>query len=173
MTKRIVLLQALASTMTDLGYILNETGSGAGASERTADSWSIKDVLSHLVYVEGCYHERLRRVIEEDNPTVPQISPEETPFDETLSTAEQLSRFKEARNQTIATLKRLSPGQWQRPAIHELTGKTTLRFLLQILIEHDIEHLNQIVQLQQAARSIPVRDAQPAVENRNESNKTE
>jgi hypothetical protein len=55
----------------------------------------------------------------------------------------------------------------------ELTGKTTLRFLLQILIEHDIEHLNQIVQLQQAARSIPVRDAQPAVENRNESNKTE
>jgi uncharacterized damage-inducible protein DinB len=129
--------------------------------------------LSHLVYVEGCYHERVRRVIEESNPTVPEIFPDNTPFDETLSTAEYLARFKEARSQTLATLKSLSPGQWQRPAVHAKTGKTTLRFLLQILIEHDIEHLNQIVQLQQAARSIPMRDAQPAVENRNESNETE
>jgi uncharacterized damage-inducible protein DinB len=81
-------------------------------------------------------------------------------------TADLLLQFKECRAETITFLKTLSPGQWQRPAIHEHTGKTTLRFLVQLLIEHDIEHMNQIVQLQQATRKIPERNAQPAVEKK-------
>jgi hypothetical protein len=79
-------------------------------------------------------------------------------------TAETFSQFKEARTKTLTLLKSLSPGQWKRPAVHEQPGKTTLRFLVQSLIEHVFEHLNQIVELQQAARRVPVRDAQPAVE---------
>ena len=163
MTKRIVLLQALASTVTDLNYILKGVENQENGSDPTAENWSVPEVLAHLVYVENCYHERMGRVIKEDNPTIPVILPEDTPLDLAAGTAVTLERFKEARAKTIAMLKSLSPGQWQRPAVHEQTGKTTLRFLVQILIEHDIEHLNQIVELQQAARRVPARDAQPAV----------
>jgi uncharacterized damage-inducible protein DinB len=161
MTKRIVLLQALASTATDLSYILN------GVEMQGAmpvDGWSLNEILAHLIFVEERYQERLHRVAEEDNPTVPAISPDDTPFRSEVETADLLNQFKEIRTQTISFLKSLTPGQWQRPAVHEHTGKTTLRFLVQVLIEHDIEHMNQIVQLQQATRKIPVRDAQPAVE---------
>ena len=169
MTKRIVLLQALASTLKDLGYILagleGQTAQAGGtADSRSAEEWSIQQVLSHLVYVERCFHERFGRIIEEDNPTIPEILPDNTPFDETSSAAEQLTLFKVARAKTIMMLKALSPGQWQRPAVHATMGKTTVRFTAQLLIEHDIEHLNQIVELQQAARTVPVRNAQPAVE---------
>jgi uncharacterized damage-inducible protein DinB len=166
MTKRIVLLQALASTTTDLSYILKGADREGGGRSPQLEGWSLNDVLSHLIYVEGRYQERLRRVVEEDNPTVPAIGPEDTPLDETAVTADLLAQFKESRAETVGFLKSLSPGQWQRPAVHEQTGKTTLRFLVQILIEHDIEHLNQMVQLQQATDTVPVRDAQPAVEKR-------
>jgi uncharacterized damage-inducible protein DinB len=172
MTKRIVLLQALASTLTDLGYILAGLDSSADGVGVKAGSWTVRDVLAHLLYVERQYQARLKRVIEEDNPTVVEIRPDDTPFDDSGSTAELLEQFKVARSHTLTTLKALSPGQWQRPAVHERTGKTTLRFLMQLLIEHDIEHLNQIVEAQQAARAIPVRDAQPAVEKSHESNQT-
>ena len=162
MTKRIVLLQALASTATDLTYILK---GGENEENGPVDGWTLNDVLSHLIYVEGCFRERLRRMAEEDNPTIPAISPDDTPFIGDVETADLLNQFKESRNETISFLKTLSPGQWQRPAVHEHTGHTTLRFQVQILIEHDIEHMNQIVQLQQAIHKIPTRDAQPAVDN--------
>ncbi len=179
MTKRIVLLQALASTLKDMAYILDEpglAGAGNGAGEtaelgsaelRSAESWTIQEVLTHLVYVEGANHVRFQRIIDETNPTVPEIRPDDTPFDETSSTAEQLTQFKVARAKTIMMLKALSPGQWQRPAVHATMGKTTLRFMVQLLIEHDIEHLNQMVELQQAERTVPVRNAQPAVRKGN------
>lgn len=166
MTKRIVLLQALASTLSDLGYILaglEEARSDVGSQEA---GWSVREVLAHLAYVEGAYQERLRRVLAEENPTVVEIHPEDTPFDEDKSTADYLNAFKVGRARTIMMLKGLSPGQWQRPARHARTGKTTLRFLVQRLIEHDIEHLNQIVEVQQAARMVVDRDAQPAVQKR-------
>jgi uncharacterized damage-inducible protein DinB len=167
MTKRIVLLQALASTATDLNYILKGV---KGRDADPEDGWSLNEVLTHLVYVEGRYLKRLQRIVAEDNPTVPAIQPEDTPLiSETFQqedTADLLLQFKECRAETITFLKTLSPGQWQRPAIHEHTGKTTLRFLVQLLIEHDIEHMNQIVQLQQATRKIPERNAQPAVEKK-------
>lgn len=163
MTKRIVLLQALASTATDLTYILKGVGESNGDSERPSEYWSLNDVLTHLIYVEGRFLERLRRVVAEDRPTVPAILPEDTPLGNRGNTAELLQQFKESREETITFLKSLSPGQWQRPAVHEHTGPTTLRLLVQLIIEHDIEHMNQIVQLQQATQKIPVRDAQPAV----------
>jgi uncharacterized damage-inducible protein DinB len=160
MTKRIVLLQALASTATDLNYILKGVDDQANGP---VDGWTLNDVLTHLIYVEGRYQERLRRMVEENNPTVPAILPEDTPLDATADTNALLNQFKEARAETVTFLMSLSPGQWQRPAVHETTGPTTLRFQVQILIEHDIEHMNQIVQLQQATHKIPARDAQPAV----------
>ena len=175
MTKRIVLLQALASTLKDLGYILTDldgvedvveaprVSSRVSSGVSNAEQWSIGEVLGHLVYVERGFQERFRRILEEDNPTVPEILPEDTPFDVNGRTAEQLTLFKVARVQTVTMLKALSMGQWQRPAVHETMGKTTLRFMVQLLMEHDIEHLNQIVEIQQAARKVPVRDAQPAV----------
>ncbi|MFZ0548684.1 MAG: DinB family protein [Candidatus Promineifilaceae bacterium] len=160
MTKRIVLLQALSSTATDLTYILKGVDNQENIPE---DGWTLSEVLSHLIYVEERYRERLRRVVEEENPTIPFILPENTPFITGAETADLLTQFKESRAETVAFLKSLSPGQWQRSAVHETTGRTTLRFLVQILIEHDIEHMNQIVQLQQVTRKIPARDAQPAV----------
>jgi uncharacterized damage-inducible protein DinB len=163
MTKRIVLLQALASTATDLTYILKGVDNQPEGQVRPSGEWSLNDVLGHLIYVEERYLERLRRVAAEDNPTVPEIKPEDTPLGNMAETADLLNQFKARRADTVTFLKSLSPGQWQRPAVHERTGKTTLRFLAQLLIEHDIEHMNQIVQLQQATRKIPVRDAQPAV----------
>ena len=45
---------------------------------------------------------------------------------------------------TLEWLHEIGPADWQRPAIHETHGRTTLRFLVQNLVAHDIEHTSQL-----------------------------
>lgn len=163
MSKRIVLLQALAATPADLQRLLQGMEATAVFHRPGPDQWSIGDVLGHLVDVERRYLVRLRRVIEEERPLLDTIHPNEGGHESDAGAALLLRRFSQARADTLSYLRDRTPGQWQRPAVHPRWGETTFRFLVQNLVEHDTEHLNQLVSVQQALRSLPDRNAQPAV----------
>jgi uncharacterized damage-inducible protein DinB len=109
------------------------------------DEWSAATVLLHLVQVEQAYRHRLQRIADENEPWVPYIHPEVGDGAAAVSAADLLKEFETERAQTIHFLEGLAPGGWQRPAIHETKGRTTLRFLVQDLVEHDIEHTSQLV----------------------------
>lgn len=163
MSKRIVLLQALAATPADLQRLLQGIEATAVSHRPAPDQWSIGDVLSHLVDVEQRYLIRLRRVIEEERPLLDNIHPNQAGQDSGADAAVLLRRFRQARADTLSFLRDRTPGQWQRPAVHPSWGETTFRFLVQNLVEHDTEHLNQLVSVQQRLRTLPERNAQPAV----------
>lgn len=163
MTKRIVLLQALASTPADIGRLLKGADEAAARKRPVADEWSIAEVLNHLVDVEERYRARLGRVIQEEQPALPAIWPDETAPMPDLSVDEWIARFQAARAETLAFLGELSPADWQRSAVHETFGETRLRFLVQNLINHDAEHLNQLVELRQRLSLGPAAEAQPAI----------
>lgn len=147
MTKRAVLLKALAATPKDLARMLR------GVSEPTArpaaDQWSAAEVTNHLADVEVLFLARLRRVAEQDRPDLPAIHPDESRFDRQATPAELLARFEAARAETLLFLEELPAGVWQRKGVHETRGEVSLRFLVQFLVDHDTNHLNQIVQLKE------------------------
>lgn len=153
MSKRIVLLQALASTPADLTRLARSfAGLGDDQAAEVAE-WSPRDVLAHLLFVERGYQARIALILREPEPLLPFINPERVEAEPLASLVEMATHFRAAREETLATLQALSPGQWQKPAVHETRGRTTLRSQIQTLVEHDIEHTNQLVELLQAQRA--------------------
>lgn len=168
MTKRAVLLEALASTPTDierLAHSLDET-TAAWRPELGGEvhrSMSCYDVLSHLCAMEPLFLTRLERIVTEDEPTVPALHALTLGLeDATIVAARSVEQFRQARMATLTFLQALSPAAWQRAAIHEHKGRLTLRFLVQDLVTHDIEHTHQLVEIQQARRAFLKRQAAAA-----------
>ena len=153
MTKRIVLLQALASTSVDIARLVRSLDGVAADWKPDLVAWSPRDIVSHLILVERAYLARLKRIITEDEPAVPYIHPDETAHDRLTPLDELSEAFRLTREDTLAALQALGPGGWQRAAIHETRGRVTLRFLVQDLVGHDIEHTNQLVEVIQLWRA--------------------
>jgi hypothetical protein len=152
MTKRIVLLQALASTPGDITRLARGLGE-APDWRPEPEAWSGRDVLSHLVLVERASLARLNRVFAEDVPAIAAIYPDPAAHDHHALPTALAETFRLARETTLSTLQNLPPGAWQRPATHETRGRVTARYLVHMLVTHDIEHTNQLVEIMQAWRA--------------------
>ena len=147
MSKRTVLLDALISMPKDLTFMLRRASETAVHQRPSPNEWSIADVLRHLITTESLYLARLQKIVMEERPYLPYIhsdsrpQPGPTPLDDLLHT------LSTARSETLAYLQSLNAGAWQRNAVHETIGPTKLRYMVQLLVDHDTEHLNQIVDL--------------------------
>lgn len=146
MTRRDVLLPALAATPRDLARLLRSVDDAAALHRPAPDAWCIADVVAHLGYVEPLYLVRLRRVVEQDNPFEPAIHPDASAHDLARPLPELLEEFSARRAATIAFLEKLSQRDWGRPLVHATIGPTRLRFQVQGLVAHDNAHLNQIIE---------------------------
>ena len=143
-----MLIQALASTPLDIIRLVRPLDTAAAAWRTAPDSWSCRDVVNHLCYVEPLYLARLHRIMTEGEPTVPYIDPGRAPEIPDTPITELVERFRTEREATLTALRELPPGGWQRAAIHERKGRMTLRYLVQDLVSHDIEHTSQLVEIQ-------------------------
>lgn len=144
MTQRSVLLQALASTPADVARLVRALDESA-AAWRPEGGWSCREVVAHLAHIEPLTLARLRRVLAEVTPTVVALLPDPAAHDPDLPIARLAEHFQIARVETLDSLHEISPGDWQRPAIHAAKGRTTLRGLVDDLVAHDIEHTSQLV----------------------------
>ena len=151
MSKRIVLLQALASISKDLARLVADVDLIAARQRPFASTWSINDVLSHLRDVDIQSLARMRRVVNEERPIIRTIYPDETTHDTATPPDQLLLQFEQARAETITYLQNLGAGQWQHRATFDSGEDTTIRTLVQILIEHDTQHLNQLIEIKEKA----------------------
>ena len=162
MSKRIILLQALASAPNDLAITLRYVDAPSLHQRPSPNLWSVADVLTHLIEVEAQYRVRLRRIVEEERPYLPYIHPHPQ-TDPQMTLSNLLDQFRTARDQTVAFLRDLSVGDWQRAAVHETMGETKLRYMVQTLVNHDTEHLNHLVEIIQKRKTTPLAEVQPAI----------
>lgn len=158
MTKRAILLEALASTPADVERLTRALDETAAVWRPEPDSWSCHDVLSHLCGMELLYLAHLRRILAENEPSLPALhSAVSRAADEaawaTRDIMQLAEQFRMKRATTLAFLQALPPAAWQRAAFHEGEGRMTLRFFVQDLVNHDIEHTNQLVEIQQRRRA--------------------
>jgi len=139
MTKRAVLLKALASMPSDVERVLK----GADPADR-----DLASVLHRLLDSETRYLDQFRAVVREERPVLPALEPGLIDDDDG-ALGDLVDQFQAARRETLEFLEHLSVGDWQRKAVHENVGETSLRFLVQHLVDSDTHYLNQLVAARQ------------------------
>ena len=150
MSRRSVLIEALAATPRDLPRLSRRVDAGGARWRPAPDAWCLLDVGAHLSTVEALYLARLWRIVEQDDPFERAIHPDASQHDLTRPLTDLVAEFSARRAATIAFLSALSQRDWGRPLVHETLGPTRLRDQVQALVSHDNEHLNQIVTLREA-----------------------
>lgn len=109
-----------------------------------SDQWSFRYVAAHLATTEDeCFFDRVKR-----------FSTEETPhFEHYENTGSDFSRFEltdslrewdSSRKQLLDTVRTMPESIWSRTATHSTRGTQTLLELLQVMLEHDHDHLRDV-----------------------------
>ena len=112
------------------------------------NEWSILQILCHLWQTELAVHQnRLRTILEEDNPFLPALPPPGPDIAPCHSDAHEVMRmFRRDRGETIKLLSRVTPAQWERPARHSIFGLTNLLEMAHFTAQHDRLHVTQLCQ---------------------------
>ncbi len=147
MSRRDVLIEALEATPRDLTRMAKRLSATEALSRPTEHAWCIADIVAHLADIEVRYMIRLRQIITEDRPTVPSIDPDPAAHDLSRPLTDLCDTFSARRAETIAFLRSLEQRDWARPLIHTTAGPSRFRDQIQALIDHDSDHLAQIVAL--------------------------
>ncbi len=97
----------------------------------------------HDVEIDG-YHQRFRRILEEDRPFLPDLGSEALAQSRNYASREAapaLEGLRTARERTIGMLSSLDAAQLVRTAMFEDYGSVTTRGLAHYLCSHDQQHL--------------------------------
>jgi len=114
-------------------------------------TWSIHEIVLHLVDSELFGAVRVRKVLAESGPALPGY--DQAHWARSLDyqaggAAERvaaLALFDALRRQIHALLARATAADWERTGVHPVRGQITLRNLLEIYADHGERHLEQVL----------------------------
>jgi hypothetical protein len=108
-------------------------------------------VLAHLISVQQpALVERIRLIVEGDEPPVPNIDEDEALASSGLRgkpIGELLDRFERERRDAMTWVKSLAQESFARGGKHEVAGRITAADQLNHFAYHDLAHIRQIVSL--------------------------
>ena len=118
--------------------------------------FSVLENVCHLrdIEIEG-YGARLKRILAENHPTLPdlnggQLARERRYNEQPLQPA--LNAFIQTRHANLKILEKVTETQLARTAYLEGTGEITLSRLLELWVEHDRGHVQELKKLKTAVR---------------------
>jgi uncharacterized damage-inducible protein DinB len=149
MTRRAVLLEALAATPRDLARMVRRVDPAAALARPDPAGWCVADVVAHMALAEPHYLQAFRRAVAEERPVVAEIAASPVAHDLTTPLAALAERFAAARAETIAFLGGLAQSQWARWLVYGQSDPIRLREQVQALVTHDNLHLEQIATLRE------------------------
>ena len=122
---------------------------GTLVSDRARDgSFSLIEHVWHLADLEtDAYEVRIRRLLEEDGPELPNFDGEAVAAKRnyrSLRLRDGLKAFEEARQRNLATLAAVEGEDWERSGVQEGVGPITLRDIPRLMHEHDDAHRAEI-----------------------------
>ena len=144
------LLKALRANPVTLRVLVAGLDEATVRQRPAEDEWSIVEVVAHLGDTEERTLERVRRMLDEDNPTLPA-------FDQAALAVERgyhemdavgaLQRFLDLRAEHVGLLESLDDAGWRRPGIHEEQGPMTVQLYESHIAGEDADHLAQIARM--------------------------
>jgi hypothetical protein len=139
------LVDLLAQTPTKL----KEAAAQAGAPPE--GEWSAAQVAGHLAAAEKLWLERLNLILRQPNVLLKRApSPAITAYGQerlgrTLD--ENLDAFNQLRGETISLMMGLSLNDWRKSGTHETRGEVMIEDVVESMVDHDAEHLEQLAAL--------------------------
>lgn len=142
------LLVALARFVSRLQTEINAAASLNWHSRPTRNDWSLTELVCHLRDVEREVHQaRFRALIANDSAFIAGADPDPWAVERNYLAqdgAQALAQFAAARHSTIALLQPLPPEMWQRRGRHAFFGPTSMHELLNLVVQHDQAHWQQV-----------------------------
>jgi hypothetical protein len=122
----------------------------------SAEGWTAREVVHHLADSEMTSAIRLRRLLAEDQPSLPAYDEEH--FARVLHYAERpiegaLEALAAARRTTAEILERMSDAEWERAGTHSELGPFSVDDWLIMYAAHAHDHAAQIVRARQGRSS--------------------
>lgn len=145
-------LHALLETLGATPDRVESLAHGLSATRLTlrprVGEWAMAEILNHLLVGErDVIFPRLQRMLLEAAPKFPSSATSRTGFavePALRDFGEDLAAFRQVRSRTIAFLKSLGQGDWQRIGTTPTRGTLTIEAYARYLAEHDLEHLAQL-----------------------------
>lgn len=111
-------------------------------------TWSIQEIMVHLLDSDLASTHRMRRIVAESNPLL--VSYDEDAFIARIPSvaadiAEVLALFEANRRFTARWLRSLAPSDFERSGIHTQRGKVTLQQIVEMYSHHVDHHLTFVV----------------------------
>jgi hypothetical protein len=151
--KRAALLQRYRDGYGALSLALSGLDEGELDARRTADEWTIREIIHHLADAEMITAIRFRRLIAEDAPTIEGY--DEGEYARRLHYADRpiessLEAIRAARATTADILDRLSEDEWKRRGTHVERGKYSPDISLGFCAGHLHDHAEQVRRIRRA-----------------------
>lgn len=128
--------------------------------------WSILEIVAHLRDMErDAYIERYRRILSEENPTLPDLDGDVIALRDDyrgMKLPEVLRDWTRLRRESLKILKSVKGAQWERIGTHETAGPLSMTALLRRhAIGNDEAHLGQIEAIKKRAAILETLEAGP------------
>jgi DinB superfamily len=128
--------------------------------------WSILEIVAHMRDMEReAYLTRYRRILAEDNPTLPDIDGDLLALREdyrSMKLPELMRDWVKLRKDSLKLLKSVKGARWERMGTHETAGPLSLDGLLgRHAVGNDEAHLGQIEGIKKRAAAFELLEAGP------------
>ena len=142
------LLAALAWFVTELQAVIGAAATLNWQFRPTRNDWSLTELVCHLRDVEQEVHQaRFRALIAADTAFIAGADPDPWAVERNYQVQDgtiALAQFAAARQDTITLLQNLPPDLWQRRGRHAFFGPTSMHELLNLVVQHDLAHWQQV-----------------------------
>jgi uncharacterized damage-inducible protein DinB len=140
-------MKRLERSADELAAALRDQSESALARRPDAKNWAAKEVVCHLRDIEETFMARFETMLASDTPRLTGPDPDRWAEERQYlrnDTGEALAAFRKRREETLALLKKLAPGDWERGGMHPARGKITIDNFLTLMAWHDDNHLDQL-----------------------------
>jgi uncharacterized damage-inducible protein DinB len=143
-SEKISLLQHSQNLVTEFASTIPST---LVTLKPDAIAFSVKEIIYHLLEVEELWQRRIHQLIHEPAPHFQQINPDELAKINRYNEQdfhEGISRWKNARMETIRLVEAMTGNELTKKAVHSRYGEMDINRILDIMADHDIQHLRQM-----------------------------
>lgn len=147
------LLPVLEFTPTILERMLDQTPASAIDRKTDPNRFTLREAIAHLADWEPIFLERVRAGVDNPGAKVFGIDESQRAIDqgyESWDPRESLRKFKAARKTTAEYLRSLSADDWESTVTHNEKGLMTAYDQANMLLGHDIYHLEHASQFSEA-----------------------
>jgi len=145
--QRATAFDALELAPRRLGDLTRKLDDAVLRRKPAADKWSALEVVCHLRDVERLWADRLVKVAFSDQPAFYSLDFEALVTQRGYNAqdlAAALKEFGRLRADSLCLLRALPAKQWKRVGIHPKRGEVSIERIVEIMIDHDKGHFEQV-----------------------------